>query len=61
METRKIEILSFIDGFITCLECYLSQLDKSEHFAIALSKAITKYEKLPVYRTVLSEIIEEFK
>ena len=58
METRKISIYSFLEGYIAA--CDNLQVPEKEVFPQALQAAIDKYDKMPIYRSALIEIIKEF-
>jgi hypothetical protein len=51
METRKIEIISFLDGHYSAS---LVHLNEKEAFEFSVRKTIDKYEKMILYRELIS-------
>lgn len=58
METRKIEIMAYLQGY---MDCQLLNCNEEEAFSLAKSATILKYYKLPIYKTALDKVLEELK
>jgi hypothetical protein len=56
MEIRKLEIIAFIQGYLTA--CTEFKVDETKVVLAALQATIAKFNDLPEYRIALEEVIK---
>jgi len=60
MEVRKIEIFSFIEGYLQCLKVLTENIEDKDLIGLAITGAKYKYNT-PIFRNTLKEVIAELE
>jgi hypothetical protein len=58
METRQLEILAYLQGY---MDCQLQTMGEEDAFDSAKVATILKYYELPIFKTALDKVLEDLK